>query len=239
MDTRDLEKAMEIVAKLITGETISREDKASRALYDEFVENGQVYEYVTMILKKFNITLYEHQSSLYITAGENNKIFGYSNEELKKEFGVRLNRELYLCYFIIYGIMTRFYKDSATPTFTEYVKLEDTIDTIDGLVLPFHKDMEVFVMDEVEENSFKTIAMVWEDMPAVSTNEGNIRAARNSKAGFVKTVFNFLVNQGLLIENSGRYYATDKMRALMEHYFEEYKGRIYEIMKGEEDDGEH
>ena len=41
------------------------------------------------------------------------------------------------------------------------------------------------------------------------------------------------------MENDKRYYITERMRALVTNYFEEYKGRIYQIMKGEAEDGEY
>ena len=239
MEEKDLEKALDIVARLINGEPVGRGDKAGLGLYEAYEENGQIYEYVNLILKKMNLTLYEYNYSLYITPGENNKIFGYTNEELKRELGVKLNRELYLCYFIIYSIITRFYKNSGVSTYIEYVKAEDVIETVDSLLASFIKKIDVLNMEEIEENSFKTIAMVWEDMPALTVTEGNLRAARNSKAGFVKMVFNFLAGQGLLVENEKRYYMTERMSALVTNYFEEYKGRIYEIMKGENQDGEY
>ncbi len=239
MDTKELEIALEIVARLINGDSVSRGDKASQSLYQEYEENGQIYDYVNLILKKMNLTLYEYNYSLYITPGENNKTFGYSNEELKRELGVKLNRELYLCYFIIYCIIIKFYKNSAVSTYTEYVKAEDVIETADSLLLSFTKELDLFDMEELEENSFKTIAMVWEDMPALTVAEGTLRASRNSKAGYVKMVFNFLTAQNLLLENDKRYYITERMRALVTNYFEEYKGRIYQIMKGEAEDGEY
>ena len=34
--------------------------------------------------------------------------FGYTNDELKKAIGLRLNRELFLAYLIIYDVMTLF-----------------------------------------------------------------------------------------------------------------------------------
>jgi hypothetical protein len=48
--------------------------------------------------------------------------------------------------------------------------------------------------------------------------------------GFVKMVFNFCVMQDLMIENEGRYYATDRFRALVENYFDDYHGRLAELL---------
>ena len=89
-------------------------------------------------------------------------------------------------------------------------------------------------MDTVEEGSFKEIALLWEDMPMVANVNTNVRASRGSKVGFVKMTLNFLIDQGLLTENNERYYPKKRMKALVTGYFEEYKGRLYDIMKGVE-----
>lgn len=232
MTDKELDKALEIVSILITGGEVSR--NVNTSLYEEYENNGEVYDIVLRVFKKMNINLYEYNYGLYITAGENNKFFGYTNEELKKEIGVKLNRELYLCYFIIYVVITRFYRDSKNFNFVEYIKQEDVISGVDGNLKNIINDLKVLNMEEVEINSFKEIALTWEDMPIVGQGEGMSRASRGSKSGFVKLVLNFLVAQELLLESEGRYYPRDRFKALIENYFDDYKGRLYEIMKGED-----
>ena len=153
--------------------------------------------------------------------------------------GVKLNRELYLCYFIIYNIITRFYNDSANYTFVEYVKQEDIIASVDSTLSGIVSNLSVLVQDDVEAGSFKEIALVWEDMPVVSGEDVSVRASRGSKAGFVKLVLNFLTSEGLMLESDGRYYPKDKFKALIENYFESYKGRLYEILRGDKEDAAH
>ncbi len=235
MEDKNLSKALDIVSRLITGEEVGREDKGSAGLYDEYVNNGEVYDITTGICRKLNLLVFEHENSLYACAGENNRIFGYTNDEMKKEIGVRRNRELFLCYFIIYNIISRFYNDTGSYTFAEYVKAEDVINAVDSSLCSVMNQISVVALNEVEENSFKTIALVWEDLPMMSGNseEVAVRAARGSKLGFVKMTFNFLVKQDLMLENEGRYYPKKRFRGMVEHYFENYKGRLYEIMKGE------
>jgi sensor histidine kinase YesM len=169
-------------------------------------------------------------------------VFGYTNEELRKILGVRLNRELYLCYFIIYIVMTRFYTDSGTYTFVEYIKAEDIIQGVTEALSHITSQLQVLVTEEIEEESFRMMAMLWGDMPVMTGDEQSIlRSARNSQAGYVKRVLNFLVDQELLAEAEGRYYPKDRLRAVIENYFEEYKGRLYQIIsgKGESDDAVH
>ncbi len=238
MNSRNLEKALDIVSALITGRNVDSKSE-NAGLYEEYQNNSEVYDMAQTILKKMNLELYEYNNGLYISPGENNKTFGYTNEELKKAIGVKLNRELYLCYFIIYNIITRFYNDSANYTYVEYVKQEDVIASVDSTLSGIISKLSVLALDEVEAGSFKELALVWEDMPIASSDDVSIRASRGSKSGFVKLVFNFLTEEGLMLESEGRYYPKDKFKALIENYFDHYKGRLYEILRGEEDNATH
>lgn len=236
MENRNLDRALDIVSKLITGEPVS-EKGANASFYQEYNNNAEVYDIVNMSLKKMNLRLYEYNNGLYVSAGENNTVFGYTNEELRKELGIKLNRELYLAYFVIYNTITEFYNDTATSTYAEFVRVEDVIDNVDKAI-PGIIDKKVgIVFDEIEENSFKQIALSWEELPAATVeDQSGVRAARNSKAGFVKMVFNFLVSQELMAESRDRYYPTDRFRALIENYFDDYRGRFAQLLerKGEE-----
>lgn len=227
-----LDKALDIVSTLINGSEIKRNGENAN-LYEEFALGTEVYDYVTTIFQKLNIDLYEYNNALYISAGDNNRVFGYTNEELKREIGVRLNRELYLCYFIIYQIISIFYRNASSRTYTEYIKSESVILAVDQGLMGIVKKLRELSLEEVEENSFKEIAMVWEDMPLTQTEDAAARASRGSKTGFVKLVFNFMVSQGLLIETEGRYYPKERLKALIENYYDAHKGRLYEIMRGE------
>ncbi|MBQ3666097.1 MAG: hypothetical protein II919_08340 [Lachnospiraceae bacterium] len=231
MEERNLSKALDIIARLINGEEISRDEKDTKSLYEDYTTNAEIYDITNSICKKLNLSLYEYEYSLYASAGENNRVFGYSNDELKKEIGVKLNRELFLCYFIIYNVVTWFYNDTASYTFNEYIKIEDLIHCVDSSLAGVMGGLSVVVQNEVEENSFKMIALLWENLPVISNEETNARAARGSKYGFVKMTLNFLLKQGLLIESEGRYYPKKRLKALARNYFEEYKGRLYEIME--------
>lgn len=234
MEERNVERAMDIVAKLLSGEEISRSGKENIALYEEYSSNMEVYDLVQQMIKRMNLNVYEYQYGLYLTAGENNRMFGFSNEELKKTLGVKLNKELYLCYFIMYQIVTFFYKDTASPNYVEYIRVEDVIRSVDGALAGILEDLETLVEGETEENSFRTLSLLWSELPLITgETAAEIRAAKNSKSGYIKLVFNFLVSQKLFLETEERYYPKNRLRALVENYFEAYQGRLYEILQGE------
>lgn len=239
MEMKNLEKAVDIYAKLITGEEIKR-GGANENLYEDYYGNAEVYEIVGIMLKKLNLSIYEYKESLFLSAGEGNRIFGYTNEELKRALGIRYNRELYLCYFIIYQILLTFYTDSASYQFKEYVKLETVIEEVTKALSVFTKDIAVYGMGEEEAETFQAVALLWDELPASTARNGDdVRASRASKAGITKLTFNFLAEENLFVEVEHRYYPTDRFKAVVEHYFEEYRGRIYELLSEEASNAKH
>lgn len=233
MDNRNLEKALEIFSCLVKGEEISAGKKETASLYEEYIDNPEVYDIVMTMCRKMNLSLYEYNDTLYISPGKGNRVFGYSNEELKKEIGIRLNRELYLCYFVMFGVITRFYSDTSSETFTEYVRSEDIIAAVDSMLASTLKEINLMSLDEVEENSFQAISGLWEELPLVVNEDAvSVKASKGSKAGYVKLVFNFMEKQELLLQNDVRYYPTGRLKALIENYFDENKGELYNLVKG-------
>lgn len=230
MEERNMERALELAALLIQGEKVGAKGD-NVALYEEYASNSQMYDMLRLILKKFDLELYEYNNSLFVGAGENNRIFGFSNEELRKAVGVRVNKELFLCYFIIYNIMSEFYKTSENSTYAEFVRTEEVIQAVDGALAGVIEHTADLVLDEVEENSFRTLALLWDELMVVSMEDiQGQRAGRTSKAGYVKLTFNFLIGQGLFIENQDKYYPTDRFRAMAQNYYSEKRGRLYEII---------
>lgn len=238
MELKNLDKAMEIVGKLIASEEIS-ENGANSALYQEYSNNPEVYDIVLASLKKMNLNVYEYANSLFVSPGENNKTFGYTNEELRRELGVKYNKDLYLAYFVMYNVLTEFYSNSKQYSYTDFIRIEDAINAVNVALSGVLDRESGIVLDEIEENSFKQIALSWDELPATGSGElADQRAAKNSKAGFVKLVFNFMVAQDLLSEGEGRYFPTNRLKALMENYFEDYRGRLASLLseKKEESD---
>ena len=236
MESRNIEKALEISAKLAAGETVS-EQGTNAALYQEYSTNPEVYDMVLLSLKKMELSVYEYNNSLF-AAPKAHGLFGYSNEALRRELGLRTNGELYLAYFIIYNIIMEFYTDTISATYAEFVRVEDIVRKVDDTTAGIVDKKNGFVLSEIEENSFRSLALSWDSLPAATVELSELRAAKNSKSGFVKLVCNFLVSQQLLSDNQERYYPTDRFRAVVENYFDESRGRIMELLdqSGEERD---
>lgn len=240
MDSRNMDKALELYAKLTMGEEIKRSHPENGSLYEEYYQNAEVYEILNQILKKLNLNLYEYKEALYLSAGEGNRVFGYTNEELKRLMGLRYNRELYMAYYIMYQILLCFYQDSASYQYREYIRLEEIVKEVSASLSTITRDLSIYSMEEIEENSFKSIALLWEELPVVTGEDREqLRASRASQMGFAKLVCNFLLSQNLFVDVNERYYPTDRLKGLTEQYFEEYRGRIYELLERGEEHAEY
>lgn len=236
MEGRSLEKALDIYAALITGKEVSRSNPDTRDMYEEYYSNQGVYDILSQLVKKLNLNIFEYNEGIYLTAGEGNRVFGYTNDDIKKQLGLRLNKELYMIYFIMYNILLLFYRDSAAYQVKEYVKQEDVISQVSTYLSSITSDISIYSMDEISEESFKAIGLLWDELPVVtSEDKERNRASRASRTGYVKLAFNFLTEQKLFISLEDRYYPTDRFKAIVENYFEEYKGKIYKILGGEAD----
>lgn len=240
MEQKNLEKATELLAALLIGEPVEAHNGKNAGLYEAYHESGEVSDALELMLKKLNLRVYEYNYGLYISVGEKNRVFGYSNEDLKRLMGLRLNKELYLCYYLIYQAAACFYQDSATYNYTEYIRLEDLLTATDNALSGMIAGLHRFSNEIPEEQSFTALAATWDELPVMASEDTQgVRAGRGSKSGFVKLVLNFLVSQGLFHEVGERYYPTDRMHALIRRYFEEEKGRLYELQmqrsKGGED----
>ena len=84
---KSLEKALDIYSVLATGQSISAKDKETSELYSAFYADSEVYDITTGLLDRLNLKLYEYNETLFVTAGSGNKIFGYTNDDLKKILG--------------------------------------------------------------------------------------------------------------------------------------------------------
>ena len=203
MEQRNLEKAIDIFARLMMGEEVKRDSGGNHALYEEYMQNPEVYDIVESLTKRLNLKLYEYNNGIYMTAGEGNRIFGYSNDELKRMMGLRYNKELYLCYYIMYQTLLTFYNDTGSYQFAECTTLSDVLERTSKSLKKITMKLDALVQDEVEENSFKAIALLWDELPMNTTEESNAyRANRGSRTGMVKLTLNFLVSQDLFIEGA-------------------------------------
>lgn len=79
----------------------------------------------------------------------------------------------------------------------EFVKVEDIVKNVDYSVSAIIDKKLGMIIDDIEENSFKQIALSWDELPVITVEDtADVRAARNSKTGFVKWYLTSVCHRG-------------------------------------------
>ena len=237
---KSLEKALDIYAVLATGRSISAKDRETSELYNSFYADSEVYDITGALIKKLGMKLYEYNDAIFVTAGNGNKVFGYTNDDLKRRLGLRLNRELYLVYFITYEALLSFYKNSDTYQIKDYIRVDELMEAVSSDLKAFTDDISTADQAEEDTGSFKEIAYLWDFLPPmISEDKDRNKASRGSRMGYVKLTSNFLSGEGIFTIVDDRLYPTDRFHAIARNYFEEDGSLIYDELSGGKDDAEH
>lgn len=228
-----IQMAIKIVTKLMNGEDVNRIENSGE--FEAYLSDSDIFDYVNQFVEGFGLELIDDfGDGLYLSCGVNNKVFGYSNEELRKRLKINNNSELYMIYFILYGVILEFYADSFTPTYKTYLKRGELVHNIDQLLKNIISDIASFTSDDIKYDSFKQIAMLWDNMPILSSSEvediNRIKVNQYSKAGYVKKLMQFLKEEKLFIEENDMYYPSNRFHALAQNYFRKKGSDIYALL---------
>ena len=229
---KSLEKALEIYSVLAVGKNISLKDKETSELYNAFYSDSETYDIVSELLSKLNLRLYEYNETLFVTAGSGNKVFGYTNDDLKKQMGLRLNKELYLVYFIVYEALLQFYKSSDTYQIKEYMRLDELVEAVSADLKRIGDENVSYTEDEANDSSMTAVALLWDSLPPfISEDKDRNKASRGSRMGYAKLTANFMCGEDMFVMVEDRLYPTDRFHAIAENYFE--SSAIYDYFSKE------
>jgi hypothetical protein len=219
-----LKLSIKIVKELLHKKSITQEN--DRELYGEYLSSSLVESSVDEILNEFGLKIYKYDNGLYITAGMENKVFGYSNEELRDAFKVDSNKHLYLAYFVMYTVVTTFYKETSFKTPVLYVKNNQIVDKVTEKLAAIAQNREI----EDREESFTLLNKEWDALPLFNnrlTEENLDRIDKISGSGsqfaLVNMVLKFMEDEGLLRKNKmeNNYIPTNRLSAIVSNYYDE------------------
>ena len=135
----------------------------------------------------------------------------------------------------MYQALLFFYTDSATYQVKEYLRQEELLQLVSQAADAIVRENEVFNQTTKEMEGFRSVALLWHELPLmVNEDRDRNKASRGSRMGYVKLTMNFLQGEKLFLATEDRYYPTDRFRALAEGYFEDDKGRIYQLLQAAE-----
>lgn len=219
--TRELlDNAFSIFNALLEGQAIGR--SKNRELYECYRNNADVEEMVLYIAGKMGLKIYIYEEKLFISPGVANRIFGYTNDDLKKKIPyISRNDELYLCYFIIMTLITMFYKESGIDTAINYVRFSALIEEITNKFDALINVDDLEAISREYQFNFADICKVWIRLTDARVNMQ--QRGKNDKISFVKNVCLFLQSEELVVIENERnlIFPTDRFKAIIYYYYED------------------
>lgn len=216
-----VEKAFNIFIELLKKGELRAEE--NRELFNAFINDTEVYDIIKNIIEKHSDTsIIKGEDVLYITPGVDNKVFGYSNEELRKKIGLANNLELYTVYFVILCIVAMFYSgEGYDMKYRQYI----TVDELEGFItekarIIKEKEMDMEEIEGDAEYNFRMMAEKWLDMPEYDDKIKVLAASRSTRLSFIAKACRFLEEENLVkFHDEREIYTTPKMDKMIMSYY--------------------
>lgn len=182
--------------------TLLKEGSTDRSEDRYAFQRQEVREIMEEIMEvEARVKIFEIDGTIYLTPGMNNHFFGYKNAELREKMKLPSNDHLYLAYFIIICLLSRFYNsDDQSFATRQFLPLQELEKKVSGYLEAVLAEDEESVQEKEEELgiNLKSIAMIWEDIPPFDDRLKNIKKGRNNRISFILRVMTFLEDQGLV-----------------------------------------
>ena len=216
--------ALEILAKLVMNETIN--DKENKDLYKIIQTNYSVVNELQEMVELYELELYiTDAAGIFIIPKINNKVFGYTNEELRHKLNVKNNKELYLSYFSIYCVISTFYIQSNYRTQVEYIDAKSLLNKVENRLRVLSNNADILSQKDF---SFSEMYNYWTNEINESSSKNKERVDFSEKRGKTRIA---LINKTLLFlvdhqymykdEYTDRYSISKKFEYIIERFFDD------------------
>ena len=196
----NMDIALDIINVLMQNKEIKKAENPT--LYQSYVNNGEIENLTNKIAKKMGFEIYRLDNTLNLCVMLDNKVFGYTNEELKRKVKMlNKNEDIYLMYFIILTIITCFYRESGLNSPRSYLGLDELLETIKIKFESLIKE-DIEQISKEKEYNFRDIKKVWERL--ADAREEITSGGKNDKISFVKLVLNFMEEENLIFFDEER-----------------------------------
>ncbi|MEJ6949394.1 DUF6063 family protein [Natronospora cellulosivora (SeqCode)] len=195
---KDITDAFRIFFTLLKDGIIEEDNSELRYAYQRS-EVRQLLE--DIIEKEAEVKIFSAKGNIYLTPGLDNRFFGYKNLELLKKMKLNNNTELYLAYFVILVLISKFYNsEDQSLASRQFLPIEELEKTITSYIENI-SDRENDEIKEIEEElsiNLKSISEVWMDIPSFDDTIKNLRRAKNNRISFLIKVMDFLEEESLI-----------------------------------------
>lgn len=220
VSTESVKKAFEIFLKLLEKSGISSEEYPE---YFEALEDEETEYVLRLIEEEADILIIRTGDSMFYSPGTENTLFGYKNEELRKEMRLDNNTELYTAYIVILGILIKFYSgENYNSKCRTILKIEELEQFITSKMAAAAREEHPDERDEELKFNFTDVSEYWLNMPAYDERIVRHAASKGTRISLISRVLSFLENQGLVnVDNDSDIFTTTRMDAVVTGYYPE------------------
>ncbi|MBG9941007.1 DUF6063 family protein [Brevibacillus formosus] len=238
-------------------ETVTSEDRITAIkMYTKLQKQGKIEkqdplfgEYarpvIQMLLDEYiaiDVSIYRLQDTIYLSPGVVNTFLGMTNEEARKLFKVKDNKELFVCYFAILVLLASFYNSDYQAAAGRSFLLVSQLAERMNEYLSEANELEDETLDtKISEDGiqYREIIKFWIEKATFDVTVQEIRMASNNQISFLlRHPLAALENEELLVitEDESVIRLLPKMKHLIEGgYFDvRRKEKLLNVLKRED-----
>jgi hypothetical protein len=218
-----LDEALAILKALLQGEVVSK--VANVILYEKYRYSTDVGEMLHYLADKLELKVYTGDDQLFLCPQVGSRLFGWSNEELRRGINyINNNSDLFTGYFIIMNLITMFYREAYPDTPVAYLKVNDLIEKVSRRLEALLKLEDLEAVSQENQFDFADVGRVWQRLP--DAREG-ISGGKNDKVAFVENICKFLQNERLVVFDQAQriIYPTARLKTIIWSYYEDRDNR--------------
>lgn len=215
-----IRKSMRLFFNLVEKSKIRKSDDSS---IFEYYEDAEVSELMGIYEEETGVLIIRTGDTLYFTPKTDNRLFGYSNEELRDNMNLSNNTELYAAYIVMLSLMIKFYNGENYNTKCRTVlKIEELERFITTKMETFSDRNDGTIEDEQIGFNFTGVAKFWLGLPAYDEKISSFSRSSGTKISIIAKALKFMKDQGYLnIVHDSDIFTTEKFDVMATAYYPE------------------
>lgn len=176
--------------------------------------------FVNIFEPEAKVKLINTINTLYLVPETDNRVFGYTNEQLRQKMKLVDNKELYLAYFIITCLLALFYgSESMDEIQRSYVKYEELERFTTLKLRELGEGEETEELEKELEINLRSTKDLWLDMQEKDESITRLRSTTKNRASFIAKVSSFLSEEGLIHEQGTEIYVLEKTEQIIRKFY--------------------
>lgn len=224
---------------LIEKGSLSRDEFPT--IHENIINDGGVLNDLESLCQNMGLYLNEKAGIFYVSPIPGVKTFGFSNEEMRREFGYSFNNEdLYTSLFIIANIITEFFPEASMIPSRQFLKSNELMEVVDRKIDILREQVNLDEISYEKSYNFEIVVKKWTELPRVRLDkvesENRKEYGKASKLQLLNTTLRFLENQELIkiVDFNGdkSIYITERFKATVLNAYnaDEIQSEIYNYL---------